>query len=210
MRAFVINLKTRTDRYEKIKKIFADSPIQVSRIDAVKSNNPHNGLLKSFIKALRKARAMKLKNILILEDDCLPTSGWRKRWKLICKWLEDNPDKWDIYSGGNHSILFPQQVGKIDNIKFYDPLYSLASHWIYVPQRSYDKLIEHYSFILKLSPILPIISVDHLNNALKTVVSHPFMAYQRSDYSNTRKVYRNTEKMFSNAENSLGKTRRSR
>ena len=49
MRAFVINLKTRTDRYEKIKKIFADSPIQVSRIDAVKSNNPHNGLLKSFI-----------------------------------------------------------------------------------------------------------------------------------------------------------------
>jgi len=210
MRAFVINLKSRPDRYKQIKKIFEDSPIQISRIDAVNSKLPHYGLLKSFIKALRKARSMKLPNILILEDDCLPTSGWRKRWVSICKWLEDNPDKWEIYSGGNSYIWFPQEIDEIDNIKLYSSMYNLAAHWIYVPRRSYDKIIEYYSFIANMPSILQFIPVDHINNTLQMVISHPFMAYQRSDYSNITRKYRNRKKIFLNAEKSLRKTRRSR
>jgi hypothetical protein len=208
MRAFVINLKSRPDRWARIKRDFAGSQIQLSRIDAVLNENPHYGVMKSFLRALRKARDLKLENILLLEDDCLLTVGWRRRWKKVCEWLNANPDKWDLYSGGNWSILFPHEIGSIDDIKFYNPVYCLASHWLYIPQRSYDKLIDHYSWVLSMSSILPTVSIDQHNNLFKMVISHPFIAYQRSDYSNTKHTYRNTERLFSNAEKSVRKTRR--
>ena len=208
MRAFVLNLKSRPDRWERIKKIFAGSPIQVSRIDAVKAENPHYGVMKSFLKALRKARREGLANILILEDDCLPTPGWKRRWTKVCEWLDANPDKWDLYSGGNWQIWYPREIGHIDDIKFYDPLYSLAAHWLYVPKRSYDSLIDYYSWVLDMSHVMPTVSIDQHNNLLKMVISHPFMAYQRSGFSNTKQVFRDTEKMFSDAEKGIRRTRR--
>jgi len=208
MRAFVINLKSRPDRWARMKRIFNGSDIKITRINAVTAQNPHLGLLKSFLQALRKARALRLENILLLEDDCMPTAGWKTRWSKVCDWLEKNPEKWDIYSGGNHSIWFPHEVGHIDDIKFYNPIYSLASHWLYVPQRSYDTLIDYYSHLAILSPILPTVAIDQHNNLFKMIFSHPFIAYQKSDYSNTKHRYRNTESLFSNAEKSVRKTRR--
>lgn len=208
MKAFVINLKSRPDRWARMKKVFANSDIKISRINAVLAENPHYGVMKSFLRALRKAQALKLDNVLLLEDDCMPTAGWRSRWTKICSWLHENPDKWDLYSGGNWAIWFPHEVGHIDDIKFYDPAYSLASHWLYVPQRSYDKLIDYYSWVLNMSPILPTVAIDQHNNLFKMVISHPFMAYQKSNYSNTRHRYLNTERMFSLAEKSLRRTRR--
>ena len=192
-----------------MKKIFANSPIQVSRIDAVRADNPHYGVLKSFLKALRKARGLGLANILIMEDDCLPTAGWKGRWVKIREWLDANPDKWDLYSGGNWQIWFPQEIGAIDNIRFYNPVYSLAAHWLYIPQRSYDALIDYYGWVLQMSPLIPV-NIDHHNNMLKMVISHPFMAYQKSGHSDTKHTYRNTERVFSDAERGLRKTRRAK
>lgn len=208
MRAFVINLKSRPDRWQRMKRIFDGSDIKISRIEAVLDSNPHLGVLKSFLKALRKARALRLENVLLLEDDCMPTAGWKSRWPKVRSWLDENPDKWDLYSGGNWAIWFPHEVGRVDDIRFYDPAYSLAAHWLYVPQRSYESLINYYSRVVTLAPVLPLVGIDHHNNLFKMVISEPFMAYQKSDYSNTKHTYRNTERMFSRAERNVRRTRR--
>jgi len=210
MRAFVINLKSRPDRWQRMKRIFDGSDIKISRIDAVRAADPHLGVLKSFLKALRKARTLGLENVLLLEDDCMPTAGWKARWPKVRSWLDENPDKWDLYSGGNWAIWFPHEVGRIDDIRFYDPVYSLAAHWLYVPQRSYEFLIDYYSRIVTLAPVLPLVGIDHHNNLFKMVISEPFMAYQKSDFSNTKHTYRNTERMFSQAERNVRRTRRAR
>jgi len=209
MRAFVINLKSRPDRWARMKRIFDGSSIQISRINAFQApESPHYGVMKSFLRALRKARALNLENVLLLEDDCMPTAGWKTRWDKVRDWLDANPDKWDLYSGGNWAIWFPHEIGRVDDIRFYDPTYSLAAHWLYVPRRSYEFLIDYYSRVVALP--LPLLGIDHHNNLFKMVISHPFIAYQKSDYSNTKHTYRNTERMFSDAEQSVRRTRKKR
>ena len=203
MKAYVINLLSRPDRLKEIKKRFKDSEFEIKRINAVRNKEPHIGVTKSFLKALKKAKKEKIPEVLLLEDDCKPLIGWKSRWKKIKKWLDVNEDKWDIYSGGAWNIIMPTQIGKIDDIIIYKPLYSLAAHWIYVPERSYDLLINAYTSFLSIQSIIPMAGLDHYNNIFKTVISKPFMATQTSDMSNTTKKYRNTDKLFKNAEERL-------
>jgi len=213
MKAYVINLKSRPDKWVAIKKRFAGSGIQLKRLEAVnsKSNGAH-GCILSVIKALRLAKKEGLSNVLIVEDDCLPVAGWKTRWKKIRKWLDSNPDKWDMYSGGSHSIVFPREIDRADGIAYYDPLWSLASHWLYIPERSYDMLLSHYDTYSYGTSIIPALGIDVHNNLFKTVVSHPFIAYQESGYSDINKTYRNTHTIFKGAEDGLrrGRTRKSK
>ena len=209
MKAFVINLKSRPDRWAKIQKHFAGSDIELVRLEAVKSeNNGAHGCFLSFIKALKRAKKEGLPNILILEDDCLPVAGWKTKWQKIQKWLDSHPKKWDLYSGGSHHIKFAKEIGRKDGIIYYDPLWSVAAHWLYIPERSYNMLLSHYEKYNFTAGIWSMLGIDTHNNLFKTVITHPFVAYQESDYSNLHKSYRNLRKTFKNSENRLGTTRK--
>jgi hypothetical protein len=208
MKAFVINLKSRPDRWAKIKKHFAGSNIELVRLEAVKNgNNAAHGCFLSFIKALKRAKKEGLPNILILEDDCLPVAGWKDKWQKIQKWLDSHPKKWDLYSGGSHHIAFAKEIGSEDGIVYYDPFWSIAAHWLYIPERSYDMLLSHYEKYSFTASLLHF-GVDVHNNLFKTVITYPFVAYQDSDYSNLRKTYRNQKKTFKNSEKGLSTTKK--
>jgi len=203
MKAYVINLDSRRDRWLHIQKHFRGSNISLERISAVKSDVGAYGNFRSFIKAIKMAQRWRLPNILILEDDCLPRKGWAKLWPEVVAWLEANPDKWDIYSGGAGHMYFPKTVGRSESVVFYDPMWATSSHWLYIPERVYAGLIDYYTRVSGLTSVVPALGIDTHNNAFKTVVSYPFMAYQENGYSNIRGTRRNLEKQFKNVERGL-------
>lgn len=69
-------------------------------------------------------------------------------------------------------------------------------------------LLSHYEKYSFTTGLWSMLGIDAHNNLFKTVITHPFVAYQDSDYSNLRKNYRNRRKTFKNAENRLGTTRK--
>jgi len=201
MNAFVINLKSRPDRWGKIQKRFANSDMKLTRIDAIKSGA--HGCFLSFIKALKLAKRLGLPEVLILEDDCLPVAGWKSKWRRIHTWLSSNPDKWDLYSGGAHKIIWPEKIGHADGINYYNPAWSIAAHWLYIPERSYTMLLEHYTKVSGFALYNGLLGIDVHNNLFKTVISCPFIAYQDSGVSNVRGTYRDTKQLFIDAEADL-------
>lgn len=187
MLAYVINLDTNKERWEDMKKEFKNSSIQLKRFNAIRDEKGAYGLMRSFIGALKLARKNKLKNVLILEDDCKLAPNWKSNWSKITKWLHENPDKWDIYSGSGWNIQFPKLVGEIDNeIALFDPIISWATNWLYIPERNYSRIIKHFDKIKEFIkyPIIEYLFVlDNINHFYyKTIISYPFISYQKDKY----------------------------
>ncbi len=201
MDTFVVNLDSRPDRWKNIKKRFRSSQFKLRRFTPIEASNPQYSLLLTTIEILKVAKKEKLANILILEDDCLPVN--LDIWPKIKTWLATHKEKWDIYSGGAQNIYFPNPVGETGEVKFYDPVWSTAAHFLYVTQKSYNNVISHYSNFKHLTNIVPFVSTDIHNNFLKTIVSYPFVAYQDSGYSNVSKTRRNRKGDFRQAEKGL-------
>jgi len=205
--AYVLNLDSRPDRWASLKKEFkgSESVFKLHRVSAVVKDVGAHGNFLSFIKAIKLAKKQGLDEVLILEDDCLPVKGFMKKWIVIKKWLDSNPDKWDIYSGGAHQILLPESIGEANGVKFYDPAWSVAAHWIYIQKRSYDKLLKHYKRFSFGANYWSKLGVNVHNNLFKTVISYPFIAYQDSGFSDINKRKRSTRKLFRNAERGLSR-----
>jgi GR25 family glycosyltransferase involved in LPS biosynthesis len=216
MIAFVMNLETRPERWKKMKKDFLNSGIRLKRFVGKKLEVGLCGTLDSTVKILKEAKEMKLKNVLILEDDCKLQKGWKDNWKIIKEWLDDNLDKWDIYSGGNTNVYFPKEVARLNkNISLYDPIFSTASHWIYISEINYNKIIKHYSTILKvcntMGRVIHPITSDIYNNFLKTLISYPYLSYQYESMSDTVHHIRTSHrKKFINSEKYLKKINKTR
>jgi GR25 family glycosyltransferase involved in LPS biosynthesis len=200
---FVINLDSRPDRWANIKRHFKGADFKFHRISAVVNKVGAYGTFLSFIKAIKLAKKEGLSEVLILEDDCLPKRGFKQRWATIKEWLDANPTKWDIYSGGATHIYMPKLIGESKDIKFYNPMWSTCAHWIYIQSRVYDKLLDHYKQYSFACKYFPLLNADIHNNLFKTVISYPFLAYQESGFSNLSKTRRNREKVFKEAERAL-------
>jgi hypothetical protein len=205
---YVINLDSRPDRWHKIQEHFKDSKVQLHRVSAIKKRPGAYGLLLTAIQILENAKEKGLDAILLLEDDCLPTPGWHERWELVKKWLSTHPHLWDIYSGGTTYYVHPKEVGHIDYIHFFQPKNTFAAHWVYIPARSYDMMINMYKKFMNTTRVKSNIGIDIIHRHVKRVISHPFMAYQEDGFSNLKGTRRNLRKRFKNAENSLQVTRR--
>jgi len=218
MDAYVINLDKSTDRWKAIQKEFKGSEIRLHRFSALEHSVGGYGLFLTCIKLIKMAKSKGLETILILEDDCLPAPGWKKNWKSVKKWLDDNPSKWDIYSGGSRggSFLFqdftdmiglyPRKIGEVgESTIFRYPFIALGAHWVYIPKRSYKKLLDYYDKVSFLTKYVPMLGVDiHQSLAFNVVSSYPFVAYQRSGHSTLRKTYRNVEKLMKAHEKRVG------
>jgi len=212
MDAYVINLDKDKNKWSTMQKEFKDSSINLRRFPAIEHKVGAYGLIETFIAVLKMAHIKKLENILILEDDIYLTKGWEERWDKIKQWLHANPKAWDIYSGGAWGIILPQEVGKIDTITLYNPLISLCAHWTYIPRRTYSSLIDfltRYKEYIKLPLLGDAFALDNLLCFYKTIISYPFIAYQKNMVSSIKRFYKKDNiKTFKNAEQSLAKTRK--
>ena len=208
MDAYVINLDKSTDRWKAIQKEFKGSEIRLHRFSAVEHPVGAYGQFLTCIKLIRMAKSKGLESLLVLEDDCLPAPGWKKRWKSVKKWLDDNPSKWDVYCGGawggpplfqdftDMIGLYPRKLEEVgDSTIFRYPLITLGVHWMYIHKGSYKKLLDYYENVCFITKYIPALCIDgHQGLAFNVLSSYPFIAYQQPGESIRTKTYVNNEK----------------
>ena len=190
IKAYVINLDKRTDRWEQIQKDFKDLPILLERFSAIENDNGHIGLSSSYLELVKKAKNENMESILILEDDCLPVKDFIERWDKVKFWLDNNKDKWNIFNGGIYAPIDLVEFDNIDEIKLYrsNGKGARAAHFVIIEKSAYDKVLEYnwekdWLFDYYIN-----------SNRFKNILLYDTkLAGQHGGYSNTEHIERETE-----------------
>lgn len=182
----VINLKERTDRWEKISKQLDTFGLSYERVDAVKKEPGWKGCSLSFKKCYEIAEKRKYPWVVILEDDCLFQKDGKKRFEQLLPILWQRRKEWDIFNGG--SFYFTKVCKFLEE----PPLFKLkawSSQFILAHYGSYKKLIREIHQNLR---------VDwYHKERLRVLCTYPHIAIQEKGYSDLDKRVKNTRKNFS-------------
>jgi GR25 family glycosyltransferase involved in LPS biosynthesis len=150
-KVYCINLDKRTDRWDKVCKIFSENNIDgVERYSAIDGSTlnldliSYNksllkgelGILETHIKLIKEAKEQNLKSILIMEDDVYFT----KEIENFDDYMNSVPIDWDmLFIGGNH--LYGNTPIKV-NKKIMKVNHTLAIHCLGVKHTIYDVILE--------------------------------------------------------------------
>ena len=180
---YVINLDTRTDRWEHAQKEFEKVGIldRVKRYSAIKHQDGRIGLILSNLDIIKDAKKRNLKNVLIFEDDF--------------EFLVDNPlevlqtsldrakdIKWHLfYLGANtHQKLIKIAPNLILLKKAF------ATHSLAYSELSYNNFIYKYDGIKKIksqSDILDVFCAQHFQEKFICLMVEPMMTTQMNSFS---------------------------
>jgi hypothetical protein len=175
----VINLDERKDRWEGIQKSFAEWPVALQRISAVKASPGWKGCFMSHLKCIEIARDNKYEWFLLLEDDCRLDKGALARFQALLPSLWEQRNDWDIFNGG------PTFIHDIQKIQSEPPLYKIkgfCTHFCIINKSAYEKIL---GFEEKAIDIL-------YSENLRMICTHPKLAYQeagKSDIMNENADY---------------------
>lgn len=176
MNIYVINLIHRTDRYQHIQNSFSKyNNIQLHFIEAVKHENGAIGCFRSHKKCIQLAKDNDMKNIIVIEDDCLPMEQFDTKLTTIKQYL-DTHDDWDIFLGAVNKTRSKHVINKlyIDDIKLLQVSFGSTAHFIIYNHTS-------YSFFLECDENN---YVDQCwSGKLKAFTCVPFLAKQINDFS---------------------------
>ena len=103
---YVKNLNERIDRWNSIVEAYKNfKNINLIRVESIKNDIGHKGNFLTTQKCIKIAKEKNLKNILIIEDDCIPIDNLDFEDKIINikKYFDEN-DNWNIFLGGGFNI----------------------------------------------------------------------------------------------------------
>jgi hypothetical protein len=103
VKAHVINLAERTDRWETFCEAWNGSELEIVREEAIKMDNVYDAVFLKHREILERAKANGEEHCLIMEDDAVPCKDFVKRFKHIRDYLEIRND-WEMFNGGMLSI----------------------------------------------------------------------------------------------------------
>ena len=106
-------------------------------------SNGNFGLIQSNLEILKKAKDDNLKNIVIIEDDCI----FNDNIKNINTYLQSLPDDWNmIYLGGNHNIGWNGTTEPVViNDKMVKLHFTFTTHFVAINSNIFDIVIEELS-----------------------------------------------------------------
>jgi len=196
MNIYVINLIHRTDRYQHIQNSFSKyKNINIHFIEAVKHENGAIGCFRSHKKCIQLAKDNDMKNIIVIEDDCLPMEQFDTKLTTIKKYL-DTHDDWDIFLGAVNKTRSKHVLNKlyIDDIKLLQVSFGSTAHFIIYNHTSYSFFLES----------------DENNyvdqcwaGKLKAYTCVPFLAKQINDFSDIENKKVNYQHTIDKTENLL-------
>jgi GR25 family glycosyltransferase involved in LPS biosynthesis len=188
-KVYCVNLDRREDRFENFKKEVEKynlgeferfSAYDGKTIDMSKYNTRLNpgelGLVLSNLEIIKNAKTNKLKNVLIIEDDCKFTDEVLN----IKDYFDLLPKNWDmLYMGGNHNIHMG--INPPDNIneKVIKLHSTYSTHFVGINSTAFD----HIEVILsKFSEPLDV-SYIRLQRIFNVYSYYPAIAKQIVDFS---------------------------
>ena len=176
-KAFVLNLKHRTDRWEQLQKDFVNVPVVLERVDGIiykdntHRNNSYYGVAMTHIELIKEAKERGDKTILIIEDDCLlEEDGWN-RWIVIKQYLDTHLDDWEIFNGGIIGMGDILDIVKIIDVYLVKEVGGCCCHFLYVNvDKAYNKLMNweinkreidlYYSFEFNYWASYPLLAIQ--------------------------------------------------
>ena len=204
IKAFVINLDERTDRWNTFQENFKD--ITLERVSAINNTVGWKGCGLSHVKVVKAAKEKGLPFVLIMEDDCVPSEFFKNNIDIFQKWLEQNMDKWDVATTGNSYYGFHGNeensitpICALSNLKLYTTKI-LSLQCYFINSSAYDSFIS-WGKNLDSSPNAwnPI---DFWPNKqhMKTISCTPFLTRQLNDFSNIENTVRNYDTQYNTSE----------
>ena len=155
---YVINLPERNDKWENIVKEFSHPNINLIRVPAIRKQLGWQGLHETNKNIIEKAIEENWDNFVIIEDDCklkFPIDIFYNKFMIVKKWLDNNPDLWDIYNGGiiteeknmklNDNVFFLNRITQ--NIILKTTFDWTATQFIYYNKKSLKKIYEYQRMI---------------------------------------------------------------
>lgn len=172
---YVINIKERVDRKEKLLELFKEYVnINLIFVEAIKHENGAIGCFLSHKKCLKIAKEKNLKNIIVLEDDCMPATDFYNRLIKIKEYL-DKKNNWDILLGGVFKISSVKLELKDTPEKLYYIKRGCCTQLVFYNNKSYDFFLNYDE---TSNPI------DHAwHNNFFAILPIPFLAYQYDSFS---------------------------
>jgi len=185
IKAYVINLDNRPEKWERIQNDFKHTSIDLERFSAIKHENGHIGCGNSFKALVQKAKDENMDSILILEDDCKPLKNFEKRWLATKEWLDNNQDKWNVFNGTAKDPLDSVLIHRFDNKNTLNTMSKgKYATMILIKKDAYDTALQwdwdkHWLF-----------DFNFINNIqyFKNIFIDPPLALQYSGFSNTEKI----------------------
>lgn len=197
--AYVINLDRRYDRWELLNNKFSDiKSIKLIKFSALQGNPGWHYCGFSHQQIL-KDHQNDNSNILILEDDCLikNTNMFDIRWPKIKKWLDNNEDEWDIFSGGATGITGPIKIINRE-LQLANIYTAYTTHFIYYNKKYIDQILKwHPDTNLRFDQF------RNIDYNIKILISVPYLAIQSITYSNIENNICDYHSIFNNAEQQI-------
>lgn len=191
---YVLNLKERYDRWDTLVKVWAGTNFLFHRVEAIQIPNGNLGCALSHLKVIQSAKDNKLSHVTVWEDDCIPFRASAqevcRRWHLLETELKECTD-WFVISGGMDAN-WTTNIQKIQHPALSECLMEVdagfLTHFICYSSRTYDILLT------ELSRNISELYDTYLYRRFHPWVCVPFLATQRTNYSNITKKEKNIEK----------------
>lgn len=97
----VINLKERTDRWQRISQQLNDAELPFERVEGIRRKEGWKGCSLAHQKAIQIANQRNYPWVLLLEDDCLFVRGWKQRFVKLLPILWERRSEWEVFTGGS-------------------------------------------------------------------------------------------------------------
>lgn len=193
----ILNLKERTDRWQKIEKNFKD--FKILRIDAVKTTPGKVGCFKSHQKAIQLAKDLNMEKIFVLEDDCIPCKNFKERFKIIKEYLDNNKN-WDLYLGGG-LIKCPFKRNPEWQNNFKEHICYKTENFVRISKSygfhfvCYNKSVYDYYLNINRYRYLPdqVWHMGYKMPKLNPLISFPFIAVQDDGWSDISNAEESTK-----------------
>lgn len=203
---YVINLDSRTDRWEQLQSNW-NGAFQLTRVSAVQETPGWVGCALSHIKVVEEAKARGDPMVLVWEDDCKPRKrsphAIRELWNEVSYKLSCCRDQWDVVLGATSRArkgsIYNQPLST-RNVDVYDLPQGLTTHWTLYNSSSYDRMIEWKNLRQ------PEIDV-YLFNTFRVKVVVPFLAGQTAGFSNIEGKEQDYDWMFDSTETTMTATK---
>jgi hypothetical protein len=133
---YCINLDSRPDKWKRTEAEFKGSGITLNRFPGVQRPIGWHGCGAAHVAVAREAMRKGLPWVLVIEDDCVLTSGFAERWPAISTALMAD-DGWDIFLGGPTNIQGPITLRE----PFIEIERAFALHFYVLKACAYEKAI---------------------------------------------------------------------
>jgi len=190
---YCINLDDRSDRWEGTKLAFEGSGITPQRFPATRHSEGWRGCGASHVSVIKEAKRRGYEWVLIVEDDCTPTAGFKDRWPALRNDLWTTRDKWDVFLGGPTQVHGPAQHLTNDILLIG---HGYALHFYVICARNYDTALQWNAD--RHGPI-----DVYFRDVFNIATVNPLVAIQRPSPSDIRGIDVDYSDIFSDSEHSL-------